>query len=114
MPFDAAGTRVARFEEALSVIKAFFTAETVNFADNSYIISNLSSLPRPMQQPHPPILIGSAGRRMLTLAARESDIIAPTLKRGPQGLAPADGSLEQKIGWIRESAGERFDRLELS
>ena len=51
---------------------------------------------------------------MLTLAAREADIIAPTLKRGPQGLDPTDASLEEKIGWIREAAGERFDRLELS
>jgi probable F420-dependent oxidoreductase len=114
MPFDAAGTRVARFEEALSIIKAFFTAETVNFAGKYYTISNLPSLPKPLQRPHPPILIGSAGRRMLTLAAREADIIAPGLKRGPQGLDPTDVSLEQKIDWIREAAGERFDRLEFS
>ncbi len=114
IPFDAAGTRVARFEEALSIIKAFFTTETVNFAGKYYTISNLRSLPKPMQQPHPPIFIGSAGRRMLTLAAREADIIAPTLKRGPQGLDPTDVSLEEKIDWIREAAGERFDRLEFS
>ncbi len=40
--------------------------------------------------------------------------LAPILKRGPQRLDPADVSLEQNIGWIREAAGERFDRLELS
>ena len=35
----------------------------------------LRPVPRPVQQPHPPILIGSTGRRMVTLAAREADII---------------------------------------
>src|ERR1700730_17506903 len=67
MPFDPAGTRVSRFAEGLSIIKQFFTAETVNFSGNYYTIEGLRGLPRPMQQPHPPILIGSSGRRMLTI-----------------------------------------------
>jgi hypothetical protein len=90
-----------RFAEGLSIIKQFFTAETVNFSGNYYTIEGLRGLPRPMQQPHPPILIGSSGRRMLTIAAREADIILPT---------PPE---EEKIGWIREAAGERFEHLEL-
>ncbi len=102
LPFDQAGTRVSRFAEGLSIIKAFFTSETVNFSGNYYTVTNLRSLPRPLQQPHPPILIGSSGRRMLTLAAREADIIQPT------------PPTEEKIGWIREAAGERFEHLELA
>lgn len=101
IPFDQAGTRVSRFAEGLSIIKAFFTAEIVNFSGTYYTIAELRSLPRPRQQPHPPILIGSSGRRMLTLAAREADIILPT--------PPS----EEKISWIREAAGERFEDLEL-
>ncbi len=112
IPFDSAGTRVARFEEALSIIKQFFTAEAVNFAGKYYTISEMRALPRPIQQPHPPIFIGSAGRRMLTIAAREADIIAPTLRWSGQGVDPTDAPLEQKIDWIREAAGERFDHLE--
>ncbi len=115
MPFDSAGTRVARFEEALSIIKQFFTSEVVNFAGKYYTIAEMRALPRPIQKPHPPIFVGSAGRRMLTIAAREADIIAPTLKwSGSGGIDPTDVSLEQKIGWIREAAGERFDHLEFS
>ena len=101
IPFDSAGTRVSRFAEGLSIIKQFFTAEIVNFSGNYYTIAQLHSLPRPVQQPHPPILIGSSGRRMLTLAAREADIILP------------NPPIEEKIGWIREAAGERFEQLEL-
>ncbi|MBO0778860.1 MAG: TIGR03621 family F420-dependent LLM class oxidoreductase [Ktedonobacteraceae bacterium] len=106
IPFDRAGVRVSRFAEGLSIIKQFFTSETVNFSGKYYTAEALRPVPRPVQQPHPPILIGSGGRRMLTLAAREADIIMP---------APAqDASLEEKIGWIREAAGERFEHLELS
>jgi probable F420-dependent oxidoreductase len=101
IPFDKAGVRVSRFAEGLSIIKQFFTSETVNFSGEYYTTTALRPVPRPVQQPHPPILIGSAGRRMLTLAAREADIIL---------LVPP---VEEKIGWIREAADERFEHLEL-
>jgi probable F420-dependent oxidoreductase len=101
IPFDQAGTRVSRFAEGLSIIKQFFSGETVNFTGKYYTATGLRPVPRPVQQPHPPIIIGSVGRRMLTLAAREADIIL---------LIPP---MEEKIGWIREAAGERFDHLEL-
>jgi probable F420-dependent oxidoreductase len=101
IPFDQAGVRVSRFAEGLSIIKQFFTSETVNFSGKYYTATALRPVPRPVQQPHPPILIGSSGRRMLTLAAREADIIL---------LSPP---VEEKIGWIREAAGERFEHLEL-
>jgi probable F420-dependent oxidoreductase len=100
IPFDKAGVRVSRFIEGLSIIKQFFTAETVNFSGEYYKTTALRPVPRPVQHPHPPILIGSTGRRMLTLAAHEADIIL---------LLPP---VEEKIGWIREAAGERFDHLE--
>lgn len=100
IPFDKAGVRVSRFVEGLSIIKQFFTSETVNFSGEYYTTTELHPVSRLIQQPHPPILIGSAGRRMLTLAAREADIIV---------LIPP---VEEKISWIREAAGERFEHLE--
>ncbi len=105
VPFDKAGTRVSRFAEGLAIIKQFFTSETVNFSGEYYTTTALHAVPRPVQQPHPPILIGSSGRRMLTIAAREADIILPNAAPGAE--------LEEKIGWIREAAGERFEHLEL-
>src|SRR5579872_5352626 len=105
IPFDKPGTRVSRFAEGLSIIKQFFTAETVNFSGQYYTTTALRPLPRPVQQPHPPILIGSSGRRMLTIAAREADIILP--------IATQRADIKERIGWIREAAGERFEHLEL-
>jgi probable F420-dependent oxidoreductase len=114
LPFESAGTRVGRVEEAILIIKQFFTREEVNFSGKYYTIAGMKALPRPARQPHPPIIIGSAGKRMLTLAAREADIIAPALKLGPNGVDPTDAPLEEKIAWIRDAAGERFSQLELA
>jgi len=100
IPFDQAGVRVSRFVEGFSLIKQFFSGETVNFSGNYYTTTELHPVPTPVQQPHPPILIGSQGRRMLTLAAREANIIV---------LMPP---IEEKLAWIREAAGERFEHLE--
>ncbi len=100
IPFDQPGTRVSRFAEGLSLMKRFFAGETGDFAGTYYTATGLRPAPRPVQQPHPPIIIGSAGRRMLTIAAREADIIL---------LIPP---VEEKLAWIREAARDRFDHLE--
>ena len=115
IPFDPAGVRVSRFAEGLSIIKQFFTSEIVNFSGKYYTIEGLRSLPRPAQQPHPPIFIGSRGRRMLTLAAREANIIMLPISVPVRAEAGStDASIEEKIGWIREAAGERFEQLEFT
>ena len=114
LPFESAGTRVSRLEEALLIIKQFFMSEEVNFSGKYYTITGMKALPKPAQQPHPPIFIGSGGKRMLTIAAREADIIAPTLKMGPQGIDPSDASMEEKLAWIQSAAGERFSQIELA
>ncbi len=114
LPFESAGTHVGRVEEAISIIKQFFTREEVNFSGKYYTIAGMKALPTAARQPHPPIFIGSGGKRMLTLAAREADIVAPALKWGPQGVDPAEATMEEKIGWIRDAAGERFSALELA
>ncbi len=115
LTFDSAGTRISRLEESLLIIKRLFAGESVTFSGTYYTITGMQGLPRPVQQPHPPILIGSSGKRLLSIAARHADIIAPTLKWSPQrGSDPTDAPLEEKIGWIREATGERFASLELS
>jgi len=87
IPFDPAGVRVSRFAEGLSIIKQVFTSETVTFSGKYYTMTALRLVPRPVQQPHPPILIGSAGRRMLTIAAREADI-----RQSPENIVPSNCS----------------------
>ncbi len=66
-----------------------------------------------MQKPYPPIFVGSMGKRMLTIAAREADSIAPEIRPTRPGSNEVDASLEEKIAWMRAAAGERFEHLEL-
>ncbi len=114
MPFANAGTRVGHLEETLQLMKLLFTEETVNFSGQYYTITEMKGNIRPVQHPHPPILVAGAGERMLKLAAREANIIAIGSKITMQRKDPTDVSLEQKLAWIKEAAGQREADLELS
>jgi probable F420-dependent oxidoreductase len=114
LPFASAGARVGHLEESLQIIKRLFTEETVNFTGKYYTVTQMKGHPRPVQQPHMPILVAGAGERMLKLAAREADIIAIGAKVAGYGADPIDAALEQKLAWIQEAAGQRFAHLELS
>jgi probable F420-dependent oxidoreductase len=117
MPFDPPGVRIRRLEESIQVLKSLFTGESVHFSGAFYTLNGLATVPRPAQQPHPPILIGGGSRRILSLAARMGDIIG----LGPQ--ARADGTIDplsvseaatrQKLAWIRE-ANPAADTRELN
>jgi probable F420-dependent oxidoreductase len=120
LSFDPPGVRIGRLEEAIQVIKGLFVDEPLTFAGQHYSIVNLSGVPRPTQRPHPPILIGAGQRRMLMLAGREADIVGiltTSVASGTLAADPAERLAEavaQKVEWVRQGAGERFDELELS
>ncbi len=119
IPYDAAGTRIERLEEALEIIKGCFSGKSFSFTGKHYSIKDFEATPLPVQKPHPPFLLGGGGRRMLTLAAREADIVHinynlsegrvnPKLVR--TGMAEAT---DEKLGWVRDAAAERLGSIEL-
>jgi probable F420-dependent oxidoreductase len=112
IPFESAGTRVSRLEESLQIIKQLFTEEIVNFSGKYYTINGMRGVPRPVQQPHPPILLGSSGKRMLSIAARQADIITIMPGWDLQGADAVHKDIQQKIAWVQENAGERFAHLQ--
>ena len=114
MPFASAGARVGHLKETIQIMKQLFTEETVNFRGKYYTITEMKGNIKPVQKPYMPILVAGAGERMLKLAAREADIIAIGAKITAQGADPTDATLQQKIAWIKEAAGQRFAELELS
>ncbi|MDZ4719234.1 MAG: TIGR03621 family F420-dependent LLM class oxidoreductase [Roseiflexaceae bacterium] len=120
MPFETAGVRIDRFEEGLQVIKGMWADEPLTFTGKHYRIEALNGTPKPLQQPHPPILIGGGQRRMLTLAGREADIVSILTTSVASGAMvqvmserTPDG-VRQKLAWVRAGAGERFPEIELS
>jgi len=75
MPYDRAGVRIDRFEEAIAVIKGAMADGPFSFAGQHYTITEYDGRPMPAQRPHPPLLIGGGGARVLTIAARQADIV---------------------------------------
>jgi probable F420-dependent oxidoreductase len=122
LPFAPVGTRVARLAEAIAVLKGCFGDAPFSFVGEHFTITHHDGRPKPVQRPHPPLFVGGGGRRLLTLAAREADIIglAPRMMPGdqrpprPEVYSITAAATAEKVGWIRAAAGDRFDRLELN
>jgi len=119
MPYDPAGVRIDRFEEGLAIIKGLMADGPFSFSGKHYTITEHDGTPKPKQRPHPPIIIGGGGRRVLGIAGREADIVSinANLKDGKGGAetAPnlAPGATTQKVQWAREGAGDRWGDIEL-
>lgn len=119
--FDPPGVRVSRFEEAITVIKGCWSGQPFTFAGEHYQVDEVTC-PRPIQRPHPPLLIAGTGPRMLRLAGQEADIvsIAPMTRdmvdfdRFGSAVATSGSRIAKQLEWIRQGAGSRFDDLELS
>ena len=119
MRFDAASVRIARLEEATIVLKGLFGDDPFSFSGEHYRINSLQGRPTPIQRPRPPIMIGGGGRKVLSVAARHADIVQlmPSNRGGRTSLDPSQftaAAIEEKIGWIVDAAGSRFDEIELS
>ena len=118
IPFDPIRILQARLAEAVAVLKGCFGEGSFSFAGEHYTITDHDAYPKPIQKPHPPFFIGGGGRRTLELAGREADIIglAPRILSG-QRADPASitwAATEEKLGWVRAAAGDRFDHLEFN
>ena len=118
LPFDAVPVRQARLAEAIAVLKGCFREGSFSFAGDHYTITDYDGYPKPVQKPYPPLFIGGGGRRTLELAAREANIVglAPRILSGqrPDAASLTWAAAEEKLAWVREAAGDRFDDLEFN
>ena len=118
LPFDPPAVRVARMEEGLTVVKGLWAEGAFSFAGTYYAITDMDGAPKPLQRPHPPIFVGGGGKRLLSFAAREADIVGIHAKARPGGgideTSTTEGEFAERVGWVRAAAGTRFDRIELA
>jgi probable F420-dependent oxidoreductase len=111
IPLDPPGVRVDRLAEAVGLIKRAFCEETLDHRGTHLTVEGLGLLPKPVQQPHPPLVIGGGSRRVLGLAAREADIVSINIRTARDGslewasLSP--GATAEKVAWVREAAVSR-------
>jgi probable F420-dependent oxidoreductase len=119
LPFDPAGVRIDRLEESLQILKCLLSGSSATIQGKHYALDGLTTFPRPVQRPHPPILIGAGSRRMLGIAGRHADVVNIIPRALPNGTISEDlserstATIARKLEWVREAAGDRFDALEL-
>lgn len=75
IPFPSTADRFDRLEDALEIVTRLFTGEVVSYEGKTVSLTDARLLPKPVQQPRPPIWIGGSGpRRTLPLVARFADV----------------------------------------
>lgn len=67
--------RVEQLGEALEVLKAMWTQDEPSYKGRHFKIDKAYNYPRPLQRPHPPIMLGGSGSKLLKLAGKYADII---------------------------------------
>jgi probable F420-dependent oxidoreductase len=121
LDYDEPRVRVDRFEEAVQVLQGLLRTDgPFSFKGDYYTVHEHTLTPRPVQQPGPPLVIGGGGKRVLSFAARNADIVSinVNLREGTGGPETAPNAsperTREKVAWVKEAAGDRFDDLELN
>jgi probable F420-dependent oxidoreductase len=115
--------RIERLAEGIKILKAMWTEEAPSFEGKHYKIDQAYNFPKPVQKPHPPIMLGGSGKKILEIGGRDADImnLIAAVYRGsvePSQQARFDNEeLKKKIaelhGYAR-AAGRDPDSIELS
>jgi probable F420-dependent oxidoreductase len=119
IPMEDAAVRVSRMEEGIAVLKGCFAPGPFSFAGEHYEITGYDATPKPLQSPLP-LVIGGGAKRVLSIAAREADIVGinPSIRSGRVDAAAAQSGAaaetDKKLAWVREAAGDRYADLEIN
>jgi probable F420-dependent oxidoreductase len=119
LAFDANAVRVDRLTEALPVLDGLLRGKSVTHHGQHYQLDGFTNFPPPLQTPRPPILVGGAGPRMLSIAGGCADAVAllpSSLHRGEltdSAEARSLSNVRRQVDLVRQAAGERFSELQL-
>ena len=116
IPQDAAATRIERLSEAVTVMKGLWGEGPFSFEGRHYQVAEHEGIPKPVS--HIPVMIGGGGPKILSLAAQQADIVGINPKIvgrtiNPRSMATtAADTMDEKVAWVRQAAGDRLDDLE--
>jgi probable F420-dependent oxidoreductase len=119
VPMARPGERIEKVAEYAQLLRAHWSGEQLDIHTTTTHATGFAGRPVPVQQPGPPIMIGGGAPRILGVAGRHADIVSlnfdnSTGKLGGASVASSGADqTAQKIEWIRDGAGDRFDQLEL-
>jgi probable F420-dependent oxidoreductase len=109
-PWDAPGRRVDRLIESIHLLRMLLSGEVVTYNGEHYQVDGFRSIPLPVQT-RVPLLIGACQKRMLTLAAKEADIVH-IIENRRDGDRSEHG-LQERLRWIADAGGLARDDLTL-
>lgn len=94
IPFYTVGERLARLDEACQILEALWSQPRTTFRGRYYQLEDAPCMPKPIQQPHPELMVGGAGEKVtLRIAARHADHW--NVWGGPETLARKGRILEE-------------------
>ena len=118
MPYDPPGVRIDRLIESIGIIRRLLSGEEVTHEGRFYRLERARVQPAPVQRPHPRLMLGGGGPRMLRLAAREAQIVSFVPQFSTSGRPmlrhATEAALAGRVAQVRRTAGPHFDDLELN
>ena len=114
--FDTPGRRIAKLKEVIALVKAHCAGAELACTGTYVNVHGYQGTPQTVQRPHPPIMIGGGGKRVLTFAGREADVVSintvPFTVRNDDGLTPQEEAV-RRFEYVRAAAGTRIGDLDI-
>lgn len=111
IPFPDIATRLRMLDESLGVIRSLWTTDATTHQGEFYRLDGAIAHPKPVQRPHPPILLGGAGKGLLRIAARHADIVNVIAETGRKGYIAldqvakfTDDRFRARVAFVRDEA----------
>jgi probable F420-dependent oxidoreductase len=122
-PYPSNAERIDQLAEGIKVLKAMWTEDEPTFHGRYFRIDKAYNFPKPLQKPHPPLLVGGSGKKVLKITAAEADVanLIPPITRGEVDLKEAlkfdKAELGRRIETLRgyvKAGGRKPDAVEVS
>jgi len=124
MAFPEVTPRLRMLDESVRIAKSLWTKDRTTFAGEFYRLTDAFLTPRPVQKPHPPVMLGGGGKGILRIAAREADHLNVISDAGRAGTILmsevaklTEDALQKKLDFVRteaKAAGRNPDAIVFS
>jgi F420-dependent oxidoreductase-like protein len=108
LPYPDLSERYARLDESLQIVKSLWAQPRTSFVGQYYRVDNAPCEPKPVQSPHPPIIVGGVGAKALHIAAKHAT--GSNMYGAPERVAERVAMLQKMC----QEVGRDFDEIELS